>query len=360
MPEPARLRVAAVIDETRDSRSLVFEPPPAWSYRPGQFLTLRIPSDRTGSVARSYSLSSSPHVDDAWQITVKRAGYGSNWLCDNMTAGSTVDALPPGGAFVPSSLDDDFLLLAAGSGITPVMSITKSVLAAGTGRVVLIYANQDQDSVIFAAELREVVARHPDRFVVVHWLESVQGLPTVPVLRELIRPFVERECFVCGPGGFMDAAAEALRELDVPRGRTHIERFVSLKRNPFEKFRGESAPPAVPAEEPGKASKPNGTAARGKPEAAADTAAVEVELDGQRHRFAWPRQKRLLDLLLDNGVDAPFSCREGACSACACRIERGEVKMLQNSVLEQEDLDEGIVLACQSVPITDEVHITYE
>ncbi|MEV0703175.1 ferredoxin--NADP reductase [Saccharopolyspora sp. NPDC050389] len=336
MPEPARLRVAAVIDETRDSRSLVFEPPPAWSYRPGQFLTLRIPSDRTGSVARSYSLSSSPHVDEAWQVTVKRAGYGSNWLCDNVSAGTTVDVLPPGGAFTPSSLDDDLLLIAAGSGITPVMSIAKSVLAAGTGRVVLIYANQDEDSVIFAAELRDLIARHPDRIVVVHWLESVQGLPTVPALRELIRPFAGRECFVCGPGGFMDAAAEALKDLEVPRARTHIERFVSLKRNPFEKKKPKT------------------------PEPAEDAATIAVELDGEHHRFAWPRQKRLLDVLLEKGLDAPFSCREGACSACACRIQRGEVKMLQNSVLDQEDLDEGIILACQSLPITDEVEITYE
>ncbi|MGW5646682.1 2Fe-2S iron-sulfur cluster-binding protein [Saccharopolyspora sp. NPDC003752] len=336
MPEPARLRVAAVIDETRDSRSLVFEPPPEWSYRPGQFLTLRIPSDRTGSVARSYSLSSSPHVDEAWQVTVKRAGYGSNWLCDNVVAGTTVDVLPPGGAFTPGSLDEDFLLLAAGSGITPVISIAKSVLAAGTGRVAIVYANQDEDSVIFAAELRDLNARHPDRLVVVHWLESVQGRPTVPALRELIRPFADRECFVCGPGGFMDAAAEALKDLEVPRARTHVERFVSLKRNPFEKKRPKA------------------------PEPAEDAATIAVELDGEHHRFAWPRQKRLLDLLLEKGLDAPFSCREGACSACACRIRSGEVKMLQNSVLDQEDLDDGIILACQSLPITDEVHITYE
>ncbi|MGW1681237.1 2Fe-2S iron-sulfur cluster-binding protein [Saccharopolyspora sp. NPDC002376] len=368
MPEPARLRVVAVVDETDDSRSLVFEAPPDWSYRPGQFLTLRIPSDETGSVARSYSLSSSPHVDDAMQVTVKRAGYGSNWLCDNVIAGSEVDVMPPGGAFVPGSLDEDSLLLAAGSGITPVMSIAKSVLAAGTGRIALIYANQHQDSVIFATELRDLVAQHPDRLLVVHWLESVQGLPTASALRELVRPFADRECFVCGPGGFMDTAEEALRELDVPRSRTHIERFVSLKRNPFErKKRTKPAPnpPATPSE-------PNPTADedinppvethpdQAQPAAGSANATVELDLDGKHHKLSWPRQKRLLDLLLDNGVPAPFSCREGACSACACRIERGEVKMLQNAVLEQEDLDEGIILACQSLPITDEVHITYD
>ncbi|KAA5825925.1 ferredoxin--NADP reductase [Saccharopolyspora hirsuta] len=350
MPEPARLRVVAVVEETGESRSLVFEAPPGWSYRPGQFLTLRIPSDRTGSVARSYSLSSSPHVDDALQVTVKRAGYGSNWLCDNVVAGSEVDVLPPSGAFVPSSLDNDVLLLAAGSGITPVMSIAKSVLAAGTGRIALIYANQHQDAVIFAEELREMVARHPDRLLVVHWLESVQGLPTAAALRELSRPFADRECFVCGPGGFMDTAEEALRELDVPSARTHVERFVSLKRNPFERKKRSTS------------SGPTGGSAETAPEPGSGSAdaTVELDLDGKHHKLRWPRQKRLLDLLLENGVAAPFSCREGACSACACRIERGEVKMLQNSVLEQEDLDDGIILACQSLPITDEIRIAYE
>ncbi|MER5393289.1 ferredoxin--NADP reductase [Saccharopolyspora sp. NPDC002686] len=361
MPEPARLRVVGVVDETADSRSLVFEAPPDWSYRPGQFLTLRIPSDETGSVARSYSLSSSPHVDDAMQVTVKRAGYGSNWLCDNVVAGSEVDVLPPGGAFVPGSLDEDSLLLAAGSGITPVMSIAKSVLAAGTGRIALVYANQHQDSVIFAAELQELVARYPDRLLVVHWLESVQGLPTAATLRELVRPFADRECFVCGPGGFMDTAEEALRELDVPRARTHIERFVSLKRNPFERKKRKSTSAATDSStEPAPAEATNAEPAQREPADGSADATVEVDLDGERHELRWPRQKRLLDLLLDNGVAAPFSCREGACSACACRIESGEVKMVQNEVLEQEDLDEGIILACQSLPITDRVRVTYD
>ncbi|MGW3468834.1 hypothetical protein ACWDKQ_10255 [Saccharopolyspora sp. NPDC000995] len=97
------------------------------------------------------------------------------------------------------------------------MSITKSVLAAGDGRVVLIYANQEQDSVIFATELRGLVARHPDRFAVVHWLESVQSPLSVPVLRELVRPLADRECFVCGPGDFTDPAAEALIAFDPER-----------------------------------------------------------------------------------------------------------------------------------------------
>lgn len=118
----ARLTVTEVIDESHDARSLVFAVPDEhrdhFGYRPGQFLTLRIPSERTGSVARCYSLASSPHTDDAHKVTVKRTdgGYGSNWLCDNVSVGSTIESLPPSGVFTPASLDDDFLLWAAGSG----------------------------------------------------------------------------------------------------------------------------------------------------------------------------------------------------------------------------------------------------
>ena len=140
MPEQRsyRLRVARVIPETAEACSIEFEVDSAdadrFGYRPGQFLTVRIPSDRCGSVARCYSLSSSPHTDGRPKVTVKRTadGYGSNWLCDQIAAGDELDALPPAGVFTPRSLDDDLLLLAAGSGITPVISIVKSALAAGS------------------------------------------------------------------------------------------------------------------------------------------------------------------------------------------------------------------------------------
>jgi 3-ketosteroid 9alpha-monooxygenase subunit B len=189
------LRVAQVIAETTDASSLVFEVPEQarekFAYRPGQFLTLRIPSDRTGSVARCYSLASSPFTDDRPKVTVKRTsdGYGSNWLCDNIKPGDQLEVLPPSGVFTPKDLDEDLLLCAAGSGITPVMSILKSALARGSGKIVLCYANRDADSVIFASELRELAEKNPQRLVVVHWLEALQGLPTVTALSELLRPY---------------------------------------------------------------------------------------------------------------------------------------------------------------------------
>jgi 3-ketosteroid 9alpha-monooxygenase subunit B len=337
-PSYHRLRVADVVPETEDARSLVFDvSPERLPYRPGQFLTLRIPSDRCGSVARSYSLSSSPHVDEALTVTVKRTvdGYASNWIHDNVRPGTELDVLPPGGVFSPKSLDADLLCVAAGSGITPVMSIVKSVLAAGSGRLVLVYANRDERSVIFGRELAGLAAAQPDRLVVVHWLESVQGLPTRAALAALSRPFVSSvdEVFVCGPGPFMAATTAALGDLDAPRVR--VEKFVSLTGNPFQK----AEPVAAQAR---------------------TAATIEVELDGERHTLPWPAGRRLLDVLRDAGLDAPFSCREGRCSACACVKRDGEVRMVHNEVLDETDLAEGYILACQSLPVSDKVVVSYD
>ncbi|ABL06182.1 ferredoxin--NADP reductase [Mycobacterium ulcerans] len=341
------LQIAEVVAETDDARSLVFAvpdgsddpriPPERLRYAPGQFLTLRVPSERTGSVARCYSLCSSPFTDDALTVTVKRTadGYASNWLCDNAHQGMRIHVLAPSGNFVPKTLDDDFLLLAAGSGITPIMSICKSALAEGGGQVTLLYANRDERSVIFADALRELSAKYPDRLTVVHWLESLQGLPSATALAQLAAPFTGRTAFICGPGPFMEAARVALQTLDVPAGQVHIEVFKSLESDPFA---------AVTVED----------------SAAEPPATAVVELDGQTHTVSWPRSAKLLDVLLAAGLDAPFSCREGHCGACAATLRSGKVNMEVNDVLEQQDLDDGLILACQSHPESDSVEVTYD
>jgi 3-ketosteroid 9alpha-monooxygenase subunit B len=337
------LQVADVIEETADARSLVFTVPdgadiPAerLRYAPGQFLTLRVPSDRTGSVARCYSLCSSPFTGDPMTVTVKRTadGYASNWLCDHAHAGMKIHVLQPSGVFVPKTLDTDFLLLAAGSGITPMMAICKSALSEGSGKVVLIYANRDENSVIFGGALRELSAKYPDRLTVVHWLETVQGLPSAAALAGLAAPYVGHDAYICGPGPFMAAAEEALKNSG--NERIHIEVFKSLESDPFA---------AVVIEEDDSDEGP---------------ATAIVTLDGERHEVRWPRNAKLLDVLLDNGLDAPFSCREGHCGACAVLKKSGDVEMEINDVLEQSDLDEGLILGCQARPRSDSVEVTYD
>ncbi|TSD95062.1 ferredoxin--NADP reductase [Skermania sp. ID1734] len=331
------LRVAGVIEETADARSLVFDVSGHdFSYKPGQFLTLRIPSERTGSVARCYSLASSPHIDSDPMVTIKRThdGYGSNWLCDNVSVGDTIEVLPPSGVFTPASLDRDFLLFAAGSGITPVMSILKSALAQGSGRVVLIYANRDAAAVIFADELRRLAAEHPHRLAVVHWLESLQGLPTVEQLTALAAPFSDSDAFVCGPGPFMDIARQALGVAGVPRDRIHAEVFTSLAGDPFR--------PVVLAECD-----------------SADAASVDVELDGEVHSLQWPRKQTLVDLMLAKGIDVPYSCQEGECGSCACTVVEGAVDMAPCEILDADDLAAGYILGCQARPATDRLKIRF-
>jgi 3-ketosteroid 9alpha-monooxygenase subunit B len=334
-----RLTVLDIVRETDDACSIAFETPADFGYSPGQFLTLLVPHP-DGAVGRCYSLCSSPHVDEPARIAVKRFGdgVGSNWINDHLAVGDVVESLAPSGMFVPKSLDDDLLLFAGGSGITPVLSILKSVLVKGRGRVVLVYANQHENAVIFAAQLRALADEYPERLHVIHWLESVQGLPSRPQLRALAAPFTSHTAFVCGPSPFMESVSHVLRELGVPPSRIHIERFQSLAENPFVL----------------------GATAAAEPGGDAGSAALEVSLDGQTHQFEWPRNKKLLDFLLEQGLKAPFSCRQGACSACACILSEGEVKMINNEILEQDDLAEGFVLACQSLPISDRVCIRYD
>ncbi|MER7015262.1 ferredoxin--NADP reductase [Saccharopolyspora sp. NPDC000359] len=334
------LRVVEVIRETAAAHTLVLEPAEEGEpvrYRPGQFLTIRLP----GGVARCYSLCSSPACDDKLKVTVKRTegGYGSNWICDNVAAGDVLDALRPSGTFTPASLDTDLLLVAAGSGITPVLSILKSALHTGRGRVALLYANRDEQSVIFRDELQALArGEHGDRLTTVHWLESVQGTPSAAGLRSLLRPFADREAFVCGPGVFMDLVLESLSALGAAPKRVHVERFTSLTGDPF----AAGADPASAVSDDGPASE------------------VEVTLDGQTRAVRWPKGSKLLDALLAAGVDAPYSCREGACSACACVLLEGEVDLERNEVLDGADLADGIILGCQAVPLTDRLKVTYD
>lgn len=339
----ALLTVERVVRETDDAVTIVFERPndARFQHRAGQFLTLRVPSERTGSVARCYSLCSTPH-DRNLAVTIKRTaeGYVSNWLCDNVRPGCTIEALPPSGAFSPASPDDDLLLVGGGSGITPLLSIARTCLEAGSAHVTLLYANRDERSVIFAAQLSDLVQAYPGRFAVIHWLASVQGIPSVSSLSSLLAPYVGRATFVCGPEPFMDAARAALVALGVDRELVRTERFLSLSGDPFED-------PEI------------------EPEAAAAAAADEhpayltVSLDGATHELSWPHSLTLIDLLTSQNIEAPYSCREGECGSCICTLVSGNVRMDRTDTLAPEDIAEGYILGCQSHPVSESVVIEF-
>lgn len=335
-----QLVVIDVVEETKDAKSFVFKPDAQLAYKPGQFLTVAVPSDRDGQVARCYSMSTAPHEDDL-RITVKRTrdGYGSNWLCENIKIGDKITVLPPAGAFTPVAFENDLLLFAGGSGITPIVSIAKAALEKSDRTIALFYANRDADSVIFAHKLKELQAAFPDRLLILHWLESLQGLPTEKHLQNFAKPYRSSDVFVCGPGMFMTAVASAIKSLGVPRERYHQENFISLSGNPF----------ATPAESEDAAVS-----------TVAEYASIMGRLDGQEFAFAdWPVDKTLLAFLISKGIKAPSSCRAGECSACAFQLVEGEVRMAKNQVLDEEDLAAGYRLACQSYPHSSKISIRY-
>lgn len=342
-PVRSRLAVAEVITETVDAVTIVFDLPgelaESFRYRPGQFLTVQVPSDECGSVARCYSLSTSPHCDPRPAITVKRTrdGYASNWICDNIAAGSIMTVLEPAGNFVPATLDADVLLCAAGSGITPILSILKSILTEGSASAILFYANQHSDTVIFADQIRDLTTQFAERLTVVHWFESDNGLPTASRLASTLSQYYDRDVYVCGPEGFIAEAIAALARIGVPADRVMVEQYRSLNGNPF------SATPEKTATT-----------------AEAEHAWVTVELDGQVHRLAWARTTPLLDVLIDAGLDPPYVCRESACGSCVCSVKVGRTRMLLNEALIEDEIQQGLTLACQTLPESDDLYVAFD
>ena len=242
--------------------------------------------------------------------------------------------LAPAGVFVPRHFDDDFVLFGGGSGVTPVLSILRSALIAGTGRILLIYANRDEASVIFAAELKALASAYPERLQVIHWLDSVQGIPAVAQLAQMARPFVHAQAFICGPGPFMDAAVSALHDIGMEHGRIHVERFVSLP---------EEGSVAAPA--------PVNTEVIGSQ--------LSVRLDGEEFEVPCAEGETLLGAMQRAGLNPPSSCLVGSCATCMCTVERGSVEMLRNDALDQQELNDGWVLACQSVPNSEQLRVCF-
>lgn len=335
------LTVVEVVEETSDSISIVLRKPEKarelFTYRPGQFLTFRVPSDRTGHVARSYSLSSSPDIDEDLKVTVKRTagGYASNWLCDNLAPGSAITVLPPSGRFTVADHRSDLLLFAAGSGITPIISILKTALVRADRSVVLFYANRDSESVIFRRELEYYSLKFEGRLKVQYWFDDVHGLPSTREIAALASENFSSEAFVCGPAPFMAMVGAGLDSAGVPRERQRQEVFASISGDPFE-------PPRLASEDDS--------------DGAVDTV---VRLNGEIYQFGWPAGRTLVDVLLDRGVEVPYSCRSGECGSCACTVVSGKVVMANSEILDPVDIAEGFVLGCQSRPDSGPIEVEF-
>jgi 3-ketosteroid 9alpha-monooxygenase subunit B len=336
------LTVVEVIAETADAVSLVLAPAEharaQFDYQAGQFLTLRIPAS-DDAVSRCYSLSSTPATDEHLKVTVKRTagGLASNWLCDHARAGMVLESLTPSGTFTISATGSDLIFVAAGSGITPVMSMIRTALSVTGRRVTLIYANRDRESVIFDAELTALQSRCSDRLAITHWLESESGLPTEAGLRALLVGTSPSDAaYLCGPTEFMNVATAALQAVGISAENIHREVFSSLTTDAF----------AVPTI--------SDVTADG------DLVTATVEIDGATHDITWPKSEVLLDVLLSQGINAPYACREGNCGGCAYTLKQGDVSLRVNDTLDDYELGIGVRLACQSIPESDHLTVVFD
>jgi len=327
------LRVAKIIDETHDARSIVLEIPEGskreFEYRAGQFLSFKIPFQGMVLV-RSYSLSSSPDTDAEHKVTVKRVEGGriSNWLNDRLAVGDTLMVVPPAGLFVLGREARGLVLFAGGSGITPVISIIKSALATTDRSVELVYANRDERSIIFKSELDELARRHRGRLSITHLIDEVDGFLTPERVRRHVAGDLARDFYICGPTPFMDVVEHTLHDLGVVgRGQVHIERFVS-------------------PHDPGSATEAVEVATDALADGAPET--ITVVLDGTVHEISYLEGETVLGAVRRAGLNPPFSCEEGYCSCCMAKLAVGDVKMAANDCLTPDLLAEGWVLTCQS------------
>jgi len=325
-----RATVTRIIKETADTRTFVLDPHERpFGYRAGQFCTFHVTVDGE-ELYRSYSMSSAPETDSELMTTVKRVAGGkvSNWMVDNVVEGDELSMTRAAGTFVLSPTDVPLLAFAGGSGVTPILSLTKSALATTERAVRILCADRDRASVIFEAAIDELVERYPGRLSVDRHIDVEQGLLDPDAVTKFVGSDTDAECYVCGPEGFMAVVRSAL-----PDGaRVLVEDF-------------DASPPvkAAPAE---------------KAEAAEGTVTIHLE----RKKVSVPQVagETLLETARRAGLSPPFSCEAGNCGTCMALLKEGSATMRTNDVLEEDELADGYILTCQAVPDTESVTVVYE
>jgi ring-1,2-phenylacetyl-CoA epoxidase subunit PaaE len=314
-------------------------------YTPGQYLTLEIDSEH-GPLCRAYSISSTPGLDKSLSITVKRVsgGTASQQLVQHLNAGDALRTLGARGRFTFSPQPGarrHLLLFAAGSGITPVFSILKSALHfEPNSRITLVYGNRSADSAIFGGKLERLRAKYPERLRVVHVLSQgdAPGALRGRITRERVAEWFDAysaqdmlptEYYACGPAGMMDEVVAGLTMRGVDADSIRMESFSPPKPKPAE-------PAAIAAAAPKR---------------------VVLELHGESHRFEVAADQTLLEAALANGVQAPFSCRSGFCTACMCTRVSGELRMREEHGLSAAEVKQGYALMCIGYPMSEELRL---
>ncbi len=347
------LVVKDIVRETNDSITIVFQHPEGAKivYKSGQFLTL-IVAVNGKEIRRSYSLCSSPFVDDDLAVTVKRVEQGlmSNWLADTLKVGARVKIMEPMGQFTTeydANRKRHLIMFAGGSGITPMMSIIKSILLKEPESIVsLIYCNRDIDSIIFKGGLEKLETKYEGRLHVIHILDNApmnwQGYSGLLNHEMLVRLFeripdwgMEKSTYLmCGPEGMMKNVETLLEGRQIPKEKIFKESFVQGTIDKEQKKEIVSAPSEELKER-----------------------LVTIRYDGEEYRILVPPNKGILETALDEGIDLPYSCQSGLCTACRGKCLSGQVKLDEEEGLSQSERAEGYVLTCVGHPLTDDVVI---
>jgi ring-1,2-phenylacetyl-CoA epoxidase subunit PaaE len=350
------LTVSQVRNETRDTIAVTFAVPPelrdSFAYQQGQHLTLRAHIGDE-DVRRSYSICSAVQ-DGALRVAIKRTqgGLFSSWANDTIKPGVTLEVMPPMGHFnVPLDAANrkHYLAFAAGSGITPILSIIKTTLAAEPhSRFTLFYGNRASSSVIFKDELSDLKDIYMERLKLAYVMSREQqdielfnGRITKEKAAQFLKYWVRADdidvAFICGPEDMMLGVSEALQEAGMPKSNIKIELFAA----------------SIPKHQ----HKPRAI----DPAAARHETEVTVIMDGSATSFTMDQDKEsLLDAGLKAGIDMRYSCKGGVCSTCRCKLLEGKVDMDVNYALEDYEIARGYVLSCQSFPITDKVVIDFD
>lgn len=347
-----RLRVAAVEHLCDDAVAVTFAVPDpladAYAFGPGQSLVLRRTIDGVEH-RRSYSICNP--VGTAPRVGVREVpgGVFSPWLVREVGAGDEIDVAVPSGSFVADPDEPGHhLLVAAGSGITPVLSIAASVLANPKSRVTLVYGNRTTSSVMFAEEIADLKDAHHERLSVMHLLSReprdvemftgrVDTDHMAAILDDLIPATSVDHAWLCGPLEMVEQVRRTLIERGLDADRVHRELF----------FVGDEPP----------APRPRPTSAPGADEATSD---VTVILDGRATTAALPQDETILDAAEKIRADLPFACKGGVCGTCRAKVTCGEVDMRRNYALEDSEVADGFVLTCQTFPISDDVTVDFD
>lgn len=346
------LKVRQIVAETPDAVTIYFEQPePYLDYKAGQFITVIL--DIEGKEERrSYSLCTSPFVDPYPGVTVKRVPNGkvSNYLIDKLRPGKTMEIMKPMGNFTTtyhSQNQHHYVMIAAGSGITPLMGIAKSVLInEPNSKVTILYCSRSEEQIIFKDVLTALSAQYGERLEVIHnltkpsaaWTGEAGRLDKEKISQMLSAPLQQPNSrfFICGPEGLMQASLDVLQQSGVPKERILTESFYTDL-----------------------AAKEQEMAAKGLLSPAL-TREVEVQVEGQTFKFEVSPDKTILEAGLDHDVDMPYSCQSGLCTACRGRLLSGQVDMIEDAGLSDGEKAQGYILCCSSKPASADVKIVIE